>query len=335
MAMLETLVLSDEEVRHLISMGEVIEAVEFAFREKGMGRIQMPPKTYLFFDRYDGDLRTMPSYIEAIDVAAVKIVNAHIENRDRYGLPTVMATIILIDPKNGFPLAIMGGTSITNMRTGAAGGIAAKYLARNESKVIGFIGAGTQAKMQLTALIEVFKSFDEIRVWDINERNMRAFKGEMDAKYGNICQIKTVNVPEDAVRGADIVVTATPSRRPLVMDEWVSPGTHLNCIGADAPGKQEVDPRILKRSKIVVDDLEQAAHSGEINVPLRMGIISKADIWAELGEIIVGKKPGRTWRDEITVFVSTGLAIQDAVTANLAYKRALEKGVGRRIRIAL
>ncbi|MBS7605873.1 MAG: alanine dehydrogenase [Candidatus Bathyarchaeia archaeon] len=333
--MLETLVLSDEEVRHLISMGEVIEAVEFAFREKGMGRIQMPPKTYLFFDRYDGDLRTMPSYIEAIDVAAVKIVNAHIENRDRYGLPTVMATIILIDPKNGFPLAIMGGTSITNMRTGAAGGIAAKYLARNESKVIGFIGAGTQAKMQLTALIEVFKSFDEIRVWDINERNMRAFKGEMDAKYGNICQIKTVNVPEDAVRGADIVVTATPSRRPLVMDEWVSPGTHLNCIGADAPGKQEVDPRILKRSKIVVDDLEQAAHSGEINVPLRMGIISKADIWAELGEIIVGKKPGRTWRDEITVFVSTGLAIQDAVTANLAYKRALEKGVGRRIRIAL
>ncbi|MEM0010433.1 MAG: alanine dehydrogenase [Candidatus Bathyarchaeia archaeon] len=333
--MLETLVLSDEEVRHLISMGEVIEAVEFAFREKGMGCIQMPPKTYLFFDRYNGDLRTMPSYIETIDVAAVKIVNAHIENRDKYGLPTVMATIILIDPKNGFPLAIMGGTSITNMRTGAAGGIAAKYLARNESKVIGFIGAGTQAKMQLTALIEVFKSFDEIRVWDINERNMRAFKEEMDAKYGNICQIKTVNVPEDAVRGADIIVTATPSRRPLVMDEWVSPGTHLNCIGADAPGKQEVDPRILKRSKIVVDDLEQAAHSGEINVPLRMGIISKADIWAELGEIIVGKKPGRTGRDEITVFVSTGLAIQDAVTANLAYKKALEKGVGRRIRIAL
>ncbi|MEM2454335.1 MAG: alanine dehydrogenase [Candidatus Bathyarchaeia archaeon] len=333
--MLETLILSDEEVRDLLSMSDVMRVVEFAFREKSLGRTQMPPKLYLIFDKYNGDLRAMPSYIEAIDVVAVKIVNSHPENREKYGLPSVIATIILVDPKNGFPLAVMGGTTITNMRTGAAGGIAAKYLARNESKVISLIGAGAQARTQLAALIEVFKSLDEVRVWDINEKNMRAFKEEMDAKYGHICQIKTVKNAENAVRGADIVVTATPSRAPIVMDEWVSPGMHFNCIGADAPGKEELDPRILKRSKIVVDDWEQAAHSGEINVPLSMGIISKRDVWAELGEIVAGKKPGRAGKDEITVFVSTGLAIQDAATADLAYRRALERGVGKRVRIAL
>lgn len=333
--MFETLVLSDEEVKGLLSMSDVMEAVEFAFREKGLGRVQMPPKIYLFFDKHDGDLRAMPSYIESIDVAAVKIVNAHPRNMEKYSLPTVMATIILVDPRNGFPLAIMGGTTITNMRTGAAGGIAAKYLARRDSKTVGIIGAGAQARTQLAALIELFKSFDEVRVWDISERNMRTFKVEMEARYGHLCQIRTVGSAEEAVRGADIVATATPSRKPIVMDEWVSPGTHFNCVGADAPGKEELDPRILKRAKIVVDDWEQAAHCGEINVPLSMGIISKRDIWAELGEIVAGKKPGRTSRDEITVFTSTGLAIQDAVTSNLAYKKALERSTGRRIRVVL
>ncbi|MBS7640401.1 MAG: alanine dehydrogenase [Candidatus Bathyarchaeia archaeon] len=333
--MLETLVLSDDEIKGLLTMSEVMEAVEFAFREKGLGRVQMPPKIYLFFDKHYGDLRAMPSYLESIEVAAVKVVNAHPKNMERYGLPTVMAIIILVDPRSGFPLAIMSGTTITNMRTGAAGGVAAKYLARKGSKSVGIIGTGAQARMQLAALVEVFRSFDEVKAWDINEKNMKAFKEEMDAKYGHIFKVKAVRSAEEAVRGVDIVVTATPSRAPIVMDEWISAGTHFNCIGADAPGKEELDPRILKRAKIIVDDWEQAAHGGEINVPLSMGVISKRDIWAELGEIIVGKTPGRTSEDEITVFVSTGLAIQDAVTAHLAYKKALERGAGRRIRIVL
>lgn len=333
--MFETLILSDEEVKDLLAMSDVIDAVEFAFREKGLGRVQMPPKIYLFFSKHDGDLRAMPSYIESIDVAAVKIVNAHPKNIEKYGLPTVMAVVILVDPRSGFPLAIMGGTTITNMRTGAAGGIAAKYLARKNSRIVGIIGAGAQARTQLAALIEVFKSFDEVRVWDISDRNMRAFKEEMDAKYGHACRIRIVGSAEEAVRGADIVVTATPSRKPIVMNDWVSPGMHFNCIGADAPGKEELDPYILKRAKVVVDDWEQAAHGGEINVPLSMGMISKRDIWAELGEIVAGKREGRVSDDEITVFVSTGLAIQDAATAHLVYRRALERGVGRKIRLVL
>ncbi|MEM2341157.1 MAG: hypothetical protein QXX94_02120 [Candidatus Bathyarchaeia archaeon] len=153
------------------------------------------------------------------------------------------------------------------------------------------------------------------------------------AKYRHLCKITLVERIDDAVRGADIVVTTTPSKVPLVMDEWIQPGTHINCIGADAPGKEELDPMILKRAKIVADDWEQASHGGEINVPLSKWIISKDNIWAEMGEIVAGIKPGRISSDEITVFVSTGLAIQDAVTANLAYRMALERGVGKRIRI--
>lgn len=330
---METLLLSDEEVKELISIKDVISVVERAFREKGLGRVQMPPKIYLFFRKYNGDLRAMPAYIEELNISAVKIVNVHPENRSKYGLPTVMAVIVLIDPCNGVPIAIMGGKTITDMRTGAAGGIAAKYLARRNSKIVGFVGAGAQARTQLAALLEVFGSFDEVRVWSRSERTREKFKDEMNAKYGHLCRIVAVGSVEEAVREADIIVTATPSRKPLVMNNWISPGTHFNCIGADAPGKEELDPSILRRSKIVVDDWEQASHSGEINVPLSRGLISKSEVWAEIGEVVAGKKPGRTSNDEVTIFVSTGLAIQDAVTANLAYKRALERGVGRKIKI--
>lgn len=312
-------------------MKEVIGAVELAFREKGFGRVQMPPKKYLFFNKYSGNLMVMPSYLEGMDISAVKTVNVHPHNREKYGMPTIMAIIILVDPKSGFPLAIMGGTTITNMRTGAAGGIAAKYLARKNSKVVGLIGAGAQARTQLMALLEVFGSFDEVRVWSRSEETRVRFKREAMAKYGHLCKIRDVERIEDAVRGADIIVTATPSRTPLVIDEWVQPGVHFNCIGVDAPGKEELDPLILKRAKIVVDDLEQASYSGEINVPLSMGIISRRDIWAEIGEIVAGTKPGRENDEEITVFVSTGLAVQDAVTANLVYQKALEKGIGKKI----
>lgn len=324
--------LTDEEVKALISMKEVMEQVELAFKEKGLRRVQMPAKIYLFYSKYKGDLRAMPSYLEELNISAVKVVNVHVDNREKYGLPTVMAVIILIDPKNGFPLAIMGGKTVTDFRTGAAGGIAAKYLARKDSKVVGLIGAGTQARTQLASLLEVYKKFEEIRVWGLYGTG-NEFVAEMRLKYGNLCKFIPVKSVMEAVKGADIVVTTTPSRQPLIINDVVSPGMHFNCIGADAPGKEELDPAILKRAKIVVDDWEQAAHGGEINVPISQGIITKEDVWAEIGEIIAGLKPGRERRDEITVFTSTGLAIQDAVTAKLAYEKALKEGIGRFIKI--
>ncbi len=310
-----------------------MEVVESAFREKGLDRVQMPPKLYLFYGNYVGDLRTMPSYLEQLDISAVKVVNVHPENPKKHGLPTVMATIILVNPKNGAPLAIMGGARVTSMRTGAAGGIAAKYLARKDSKVVGLVGAGAQARTQLTALLSLYGKLEEARVWSRTEKTKNAYVAEMEAACDKVAKMVSVESAKEAVEGADIVVTTTPSRRPLVSGEWVRPGIHFNCIGADAPGKEELDPSILTRAKIVVDDWEQASHSGEINVPLAKGIITKRDVWGEIGEVVAGLKPGRTSSEEITVFNSTGLAIQDAVTAELAYKKALAKKIGRFVEI--
>ncbi|RLI40375.1 alanine dehydrogenase [Candidatus Bathyarchaeota archaeon] len=330
---METLLLTDNEVKQLLSMSEVMEAVESAFKEKGLKRVQMPAKIYLFYKKYNGDLRTMPSYLEELDTSAVKIVNVHPDNRKKYNLPTVMAVIVLINPENGAPIAIMGGTTVTDMRTGAAGGVAAKYLARKDSKIVGLVGAGAQARTQLMALLEVYKRLEEVRVWSRSKETKQKFVAETEPIYGHLCKITAVETIKEAVEGADIVVTTTPSRQPLIMNTMVSSGTHFNCIGADAPGKEELDPTILKRAKIVVDDWEQASHSGEINVPLSQGIITKENIWAEIGEIVAGLKPGREKPDEITVFTSTGLAIQDAVTAKIAYDKAVEKKIGRWIPI--
>jgi alanine dehydrogenase len=330
---LETLVLTDDEVKKLLSMNEVMEAVEQAFREKGLKRVQMPAKIYIFYNKYNGDLRTMPSYLEKLDISAVKIVNVHPDNRAKYNLPTVMAVIVLIDPKNGAPIAIMSGTNVTDMRTGASGGIAARYLARKDSKIIGFVGAGVQARTQLMALLEVYKKLEEVKVWSRSKETKEKFVAETRNEYGHLCKITPVGTTKEAVQGADIVVTTTPSREPLVMNDMVSSGMHFNCIGADAPGKEEMDPALLKRAKIIVDDWEQASHSGEINVPLSKGIITRKNVWAEIGEIAAGLKSGREKRDEITIFMSTGLAVQDAVTAKIAYDKAVKKGIGRFIKI--
>jgi len=332
--MFETLVLTDEEVKEVLDMREVVEVVEMAFREKGLGRVQMPKKSYLFYDKYDGDLRVMPSYLEALDISAVKVVNSHPQNRSRYGLPTVMAVVVLVDPKSGFPMAVMSGSWLTAMRTGAAGGVAAKYLAREDSETLCFIGAGTQARTQLMALSVVLRAVKHVKVYDIDERASKGF-AEFSSRVVEGLKVEVCETPKRAVEGADVVTTTTPSREPIVMDEWIGKGVHLNCIGADAPGKEEIDPRILLRAKVVVDDVEQAVHGGEINVPIAKGLFKREQIYGELGEIVAGLKKGRESADEITVFTSTGLAIQDAVTAKLAYDKALVRGLGMRIRLVV
>jgi alanine dehydrogenase len=263
-----------------------------------------------------------------LGAAGVKIVNAHPGNPKKFGLPTVMATILLLDPKTGVPLAIMDGTAITNFRTGAAGAVAAKYLARKDSETVAMVGAGVQAKTQLLALNEVL-DIKVVKVNDALPANAGRYVKEMGKELG--IEMKVVAKTCDAVKGADVVVTTTPARKAVVMNDCISDGTHINAIGADAPGKQELDPKILMRAKVVVDDVQQAIHSGEVNVPLSRGIIARADIYADLGQIITGKKHGRVSREEVTVFDSTGLAVQDIATDWVVYKKAIRKGVGGKI----
>jgi len=335
-ASVRTLLLTGKQVKKLLDMKDVLAAVENAFKHKGLGKVQMPPKVYLFYEKFDGDLRTMPSYIEDMDVSAVKIVNVHPQNAKNYGMRTVMALLVLINPHTGAPLAVMDATHITDMRTGAASGIASKYLARPGPKVLGIIGAGNQARTQMLALITQFERFDEVRIFDLYPEKAKSLAREFRRHYKDrVGKIKAVKEAKDTVVDSDIVVTCTSSRGSIVHDEWVKDGTHINCIGADAPGKQEMDPKILKRARLVIDDWEQASHSGEINVPLSKGELVREDVDAEIGQVVAGLKPGRESEEQITVFCSTGLAVQDALTAKIAYDAAMAQKIGRSMQIVL
>lgn len=318
--------LNRKEVESLLDMKGTLKVVEEAFRQHGLKKVQMPPKLYLYFKNHNGDLRTMPGYLEEQDITGVKIVNVHPDN-PRIGLPTVMALVILNSTETGAPLAIMDGTYLTDMRTGAAGGVAVKYLARKNAKTVGFVGTGNQARSQLMAINEII-DIHEIKATSTSEKQTLAFKDDMESKIG--CEI----TPEKTIRqvcDCDILVTTTPSRQPIVMNEWISEGTHINAIGADAPGKEELDPLILKRANVIVDDIEQASHSGEVNVPISKGLLSVKDIFGELGEVITGKKKARMKDSDITVFDSTGLAIQDIATADMVYRKALEANMGMKL----
>jgi len=332
----KTLLLTSADVRSVLEMSQVIEATEEAFRQKATGNTQMPAKVYLFYRMHNGDLRCMPSYVEGKEVSAVKIVNVHPDNPERLGLPSVMGLVVLVDPRSGFPLAIMDGTRITEMRTGAASAVASKYLARRDSGALAIIGAGKQARTQVLGQATTFGHLKEVRVFDISKPHLQNFVKELREQYAS--QVDKV-VPCDSVQkvlqGSDIVITATPSREPFVKEEWVGPGMHFNCIGADAPGKQEMEPGIFKKVKLVIDDWEQASHSGEINVAFSKGIITKADVYAEIGEIVAGSKPGRTDDNEVTLFSSTGLGVQDAMTAKLVFDEATRRGLGQEVDIVL
>jgi alanine dehydrogenase len=291
-----------------LDLREVNLAIEEAFAEHGRGHVQMPPKVYITFEH--GDFRTMPGYIPSLNTAGVKVVNVHPEN-PKSGLPTVMALTILISVQSGIPEAILNATRLTDMRTGAAGAVAAKYLSPSDEVTLGVVGSGRQAGAQVEATAQELK-IRKILVWSRKEQNAKAFC----EKYSRFnCE----HVSLERVCDADVVVTTTPSRKPLIRDEWIHEGTHINAIGADAPGKEELDPGVLSRAAVFVDDPAQAVHSGEINVPIRDGLFSREHIRGTLGEVILGRA-GRKGKEEITIFDSTGLAIQDLAIAEIAVK---------------
>ena len=288
----------------------VNQAIETAFAEHGRGGVRMPSKVYVGLVE-NGDFRTMPAYMPALGIAGVKIVNVHPNNRAR-GLPTVMALTEIIDVTTGVPQAIVNATELTAMRTGAAGAIAAKYLSPRRTVTLGVVGAGRQAEALVEATAATL-TIDEIRVWSRTEKSSEAFA----ARYADY---NAVSVSIERACDCDVLNTTTPSRKPLIMADWIGEGTHINAIGADAPGKQELDPRILTGAEVFVDDPGQAAHSGEINVPIETGLYDAGMIAGTLGEVVIGKR-GRSSPGAVTVFDSTGLAIQDLAIAALIIER--------------
>ena len=304
-----TLLLSRKEVSALLNMGAVIRAVEQAFGDWAEGRGTMPPKSYLSLEK--GDFRAMPAALPG--AVAVKWVNVHPQNPSR-GLATVMAVIIYSDPDTGYPLAVMDATEITAFRTGATAAIAAKYLARRDAHVLGIFGAGRQAYTQILAHAELF-DLREVRVYDVRPEAVQRLIGLLPQFRLGACS------PEETA-ASDIVCTVTPARAPFFKKAWLRPGTHINAIGADAEGKEELEPDVLKGSVVVVDDLRQASSGGEINVPIARGLYSPQEVYASLGEIVAGQKPGRTDDRAITIFDSTGVAIEDVAISRLVYEQA-------------
>ncbi len=298
-------------------MESAVAAVEEAFAAFGRGEAQMPAKVYLDLSKYDGDFRAMPAY--ASGSAGVKWVNSHPENPHRHGLPTVQGIYILSDPATAVPLAVMDATYLTAVRTGAAAGVASKVLARRDAKSVGLVGCGVQAHTALAALRVALGADLEVVAHDREGDVAEAFAAEIGGRVGSA----------EEASSCDVVCTSTPSRKPVVERAWIRPGTHINALGADGPGKQELDIEILKDAKVVIDDLHQAEGGGEINVALSRGELAVADLHASLGEIIAGLAPGRERDDEITVFDSTGLAIQDVAVARLVYEEAKARGLGR------
>ncbi|OPY35972.1 MAG: Alanine dehydrogenase [Methanoregula sp. PtaU1.Bin051] len=289
-----------------LDLRQVNSAVEQAFADHGRGLVQMPPKTYVTLPQ--GDFRTMPAYLPSLNIAGVKVVNVHPDNPSR-GLPTVMAITVLLDVATGKPEAVINATRLTDMRTGAAGAVAAKYLSPKKEIVMGVIGTGRQAQAQVRATAQEL-AIREMKVWSRNHVHAEKFCTMFRETE---CRCARAEQACDC----DVLVTTTPSRQPIVSDEWVHEGTHINAIGADAPGKEELDPAILSRASVFVDDIVQAVHSGEINVPIKNGLFKEADIAGTLGEVVIGRKKRRR-PGEITVFDSTGLAIQDLAIAKIA-----------------
>jgi ornithine cyclodeaminase/alanine dehydrogenase len=270
----------------------------------------------------------MPAYLKQLGALASKVVTIYKKNPVEHNLPTTIGKVLLQNPATGEVICIMDGGYLTAVRTGAVSGVATKYLARSEKgQVAGILGAGVQAKMQLWAMA-ITRELSRAYVYDVSAEASSAFVREMSAKLG--IEIRPADSAAQILAEADLICTASSSSTPLFEGSLVRPGTHINGIGSHSPNARELDTAIIQRSKVVADSREACLkEAGDIMIPLAEGAISPVHIYAELGEIVLGRKPARTNTQEITLFKSNGLAIQDAAAAKLVYDRARQAGIGQ------
>src|SRR5437899_3067763 len=243
----KTLILGRTDMMGLVTPAEYVACVEQAYRMHGERRFYMDPKGHIVLDKYPGEWDAMPSYIAEPEAAACKWVSIREQNRDRFDLPTVFSILIYTHPETGFPLAICDGSYHTVMRTGAAAAVSAKWLARPDSKILAIVGAGHMAEGTLETCNEVFQ-WDEVRVWSRSQETLDGFAAKYDRRYD--FRLRPSTDLAEVVTGADVVVTVTPARGPIVQDEWIGEGTHIAAVGADKGGDQELDPKIVQRARI-------------------------------------------------------------------------------------
>jgi len=312
--------LSESDVRAVLSMGELIEAMESALAAFSSGRVLQPVRTALEL-RDMAFFAVMPAYDREHAILGAKLVSVISSNAAR-GLPTHLAAISLFDPATGELLAVMDGRYITEVRTAAVSAVSVRHLARADATVLAILGSGVQARSHLAAL-RLVRPFREIWTWSRAPDHLRQFVAGAGAL------VRAARTAEEAVRAADVVVLATSSVKPAIQDAWVREGTHVISIGACRPEHREIDPALVARACLVVDSREAALReSGDVVQAIREGRFAEDHIRAELGQIVSGQEPGRCGARQVTLFKSLGLAIEDLVAASLAYRRARETGRG-------
>lgn len=333
---MQIVVLNRAQVRASLHMEEVLRAVERAYCMKAAGETGVWPLVSHEFDALDAVMDIRSGFVAGdVGLHGLKMLNNFPHNAEK-GLPVFNGMLMVFDSGNGLPLGVMDASYITSMRTGAAGALGLKALARADTKTLTLLGAGKQAAYQIAAALIARPGIREVFVADpVQPENARAFVAALPGRLAEEFGIATQNVrfaaAKDlavAVGQSDAVITITPARAPLIKREWVKPGTHFSCIGADMEGKEEIDPELFRGARIFADDRAQCARVGEMEIPLKKGVIAPENIAGELGEVLCGKIPGRTGKEQITIFDATGLALLDLVTARLAIDGAAQKGIG-------
>lgn len=327
------LILTRHDVETLLSMPAAIDAVEAGFRQLAAGAVEMPQRLATTIAPHNSIHLSMPAFVAGDAAAgdpgtlAVKVVTVYNDNRTQYNLPTIHAVLLLHDARTGQPLALMDAEHLTAMRTGAVSGVATRYMARPDASIVTIFGAGVQAGPQLLAMAAV-RPMQRVHVIALGDT--QPFCTQMTTQLG-----VPVTAAEDvraAVEAADLICTATNSPSPLFDGAWLRPGAHINAIGAYTKTMRELDGAAVLRSRVVVDRRQAAqVEAGDLVIPLQEGIISPEHIVGELAEVVTGAVPGRTSPQEITLFKSVGLALQDAVAAALVYRRAMQENVGQEV----
>lgn len=319
-----TLLLKRREIAALLNLEECIIAVEEAFKLYAEGKTT--PPGVLGIHARDGGFHIKAGLLDLGRAYFAAKTNANFpHNVQRFGLPLIQGVIVLCDGENGYPLALMDSMEITIIRTGAATGVAAKYLARPDARVATICGCGNQGRISLKALTLV-RPLTRAYAFDLDENRARQFADELSEELR--IEVKAVNDLARAVAESEICVTCTPSKQYFLNREYVSAGTFIAAVGADSEEKQELDPMLMVEHKVVADLLEQCATIGDLHHALGKGLVTRANVHAELGEVIAGQKAGRISEEEIIIFDSTGMALQDVAAAAIVYEKAISSGRG-------
>lgn len=318
-------ILSQDDVRRALPMRQAIEVVKRAFVQLSSGQAQVPLRTALDVDRHDGVTLFMPACLAADDAMAIKIVSVFNDN-PRRGLPLIHALVVVVDTTTGRPAAVMDGTYLTALRTGAASGVATDLMARVDVRTAVIFGAGTQGRTQLEAVCAV-RSIQEAWIYDVAPEAAQAYAEEMTQRLS--LPVRVAETPSQAVRRAEVICTATTSTSPVFEDVHVQPGTHINAVGAYTPQMREIPPQTVLRARVVIDEREASlAEAGDLLIPMAQELIDEGHIHAELGQIAAGEKPGRERPEEITLFKSVGVAVQDVAASSAVLDAAQRLDLG-------